>query len=114
TVMWWPESLVVVVVVVWVVVTVVSPLVPRFLSSPAGGTPCAQEVPARASSPPSIQVVNGRLIERPPFSLAFSYYTLKCSSVMAARSRCSRRLRSPRPAPPPPPDASPPPSSRVR
>src|SRR4029079_19692962 len=114
TVMWWPESLVVVVVVVWVVVTVVSPLVPRFLSSPAGATPWAQEVPARASSPPSIQVVNGRLIERPPFSLAISYYTLNCSSVMAARSRCSPLLRSRHPAPRPPLDPSPLPCARGR
>jgi len=53
TVRWCPLSsvVVVVVVVVWVVVP-----------SPAGGTPWAQEVPARARSPPSIQVVNGRLI----------------------------------------------------
>jgi hypothetical protein len=51
TVRWWPLSLVEVVVVVWVV-----------LSSPAGATPWAQEVPARAMSPPSIQVVNDRRI----------------------------------------------------
>jgi hypothetical protein len=63
-------SVVVVVVVTWVLspVVVVCVLV---LSSPAGGTPWAQDVPARARSPPSIQVVNGRLIGTSSFSLAF-------------------------------------------
>src|SRR5207245_1503587 len=72
TVRWWCplESVVVVVVVTWVVSPVVFTLVFVF-SSPAGGTPWAQDVPARARSPPSIQVVNVRLIGTSSFSLAF-------------------------------------------